>query len=391
MRQRYIVAILLFVAFAVVSIAYPIILRLAKKLGVYDNPDARKVQKVPVPVLGGVASFMGILVGMVIGEFFFDPSVLSLTLASMTIMLIIGVWDDVKNVPPIIRFIIETAIVYLFMMMGCRYIDDFHGLWGINQITLFKAIPLSLIAGVGIINATNLIDGVNGYCSGFCIMACALFGSFFICTGNLPMGCIAFICFGAILPFFVHNVFGKKSLMFLGDGGSLMMGMLMTAFVFNAITSVHDIEWFLEDGFGVVPFTLAVMSVPVFDTLRVMTSRIWKGQSPFSPDRTHLHHVFLDLGFSHVGTTVSILTMNFAIVTLWFVTWKLGASVNVQLYVVLALSILCVWGLYHYAKRQILKNSKSLLILQKWGRATQFEHTQVWGWMQKIVDKGFDL
>lgn len=386
MRQRYIVAILVFVAFIVVSIAYPLVLRLAKKWGIYDTPNARKTQKDPVPVFGGMASFIGILVGLTIGEFFFDPTVLSLTLAAMTIMLLIGVWDDMKDVSPVLRFLIEIAVVYLFMMMGGRYIDHFHGLWGIDQITLFKAIPLSLLAGVGIINAINLIDGINGYCSGFCMMACALFGTFFICTGNLPMGCIAFICMGAILPFFIHNVFGKKSMMFLGDGGSLVMGMLMTSLVFNAITSVIDIEWFLEDGFGVVPFTLAVMSVPVFDTLRVMSTRIWKGQSPFSPDRTHLHHVFLDLGFSHVGTTVAILSMNFLIVAFWFMVWKLGASVDVQLYVVLGLSVLFVWGFYHFAQKQIKNQTRILERLKDFSAKTHVENAKAWVAIQKLVD-----
>lgn len=387
MRQRYIVAILLMVAFLVVSLTYPIVLRLARRWGIYDNPNIRKNQKDPVPVFGGVASFIGILVGITIGEFFFDPTLLSLTLASMTIMLVIGVWDDVKDISPVLRFLIEMAVVYLFMMMGGRYIDDFRGLWGIDQITLFKAIPLSLLAGVGIINATNLIDGINGYCSGFCIMACALFGAFFICTGNLPMGCIAFICIGAILPFFLHNVFGKKSLMFLGDGGSLMMGMLMTAFVFNAITSVIDIDWFLEDGFGVVPFTLAVMAIPVFDTLRVMMSRILNNRSPFSPDRTHLHHVFLDLGFSHVGTTLSILAMNFFIVVLWFLAWKLGLSVDVQLYVVLAFGVLCVWGFYYFAKSHINRNTRTLRFLQSIAKYSHFENKPFWIALQRIVDR----
>lgn len=378
------------VAFLVVSLTYPIVLKLARRWGIYDNPNIRKNQKDPVPVFGGVASFIGILVGITIGEFFFDPTVLSLTLAAMTIMLVIGVWDDVKDISPVLRFLIEMAVVYLFMMMGGRYIDDFHGLWGVDQITLFKAIPLSLIAGVGIINATNLIDGINGYCSGFCIMACALFGSFFICTGNLPMGCIAFICIGAILPFFIHNVFGQKSLMFLGDGGSLMMGMLMTSFVFNAITSVIDIDWFLEDGFGVVPFTLAVMAIPVFDTLRVMMSRILNNRSPFSPDRTHLHHVFLDLGFSHVGTTLSILIMNLLIVAIWFVSWKCGATVDVQLYIVLIMSVLSVWGFYNYARYQIKRQTKAMLFLRKLGDLSHYEKTRLWAVAQKFVDWDYE-
>lgn len=388
MRQRYIVGILLLVAFTVVSIVYPCVLRLARKWGVYDRPSARKTQKNPVPVLGGLACFTGIFTGILVGEFFFDPIQLSIALGAMTIMLFVGVWDDVKDLSATIRFLVEVTVVYLFMMMGGRFIDDFHGLWGIERIDLFKALPLSLIAGVGIINATNLIDGVNGYCSGFCMMACALFGTFFICTDNLPMGCVAFISLGATLPFFLHNVFGRKSLMFLGDGGSLMMGMMMTAFVFTSITSVIDLGWFLSNGFGVIPFSLAVMSIPVFDTIRVMTARILKGVSPFTADRTHLHHAFLDLGFTHAGTTMLILSMNLLIVASWFLSWKLGGSVDVQLYVVLALSILADWVLYFYFRYLAMHHGA---LERKWLSSLSsfcaLEDTGLWRWMRRIVDR----
>lgn len=359
LRQRYIVACLLFVALFVVFICYPYILGVAKKYSIVDSPNIRKTQRRPIPVLGGVASYIGILTGIGIGCFFFDPSVLGITLGAISFMLFIGVCDDIWDISPGLRFLFELFLIYAVMVLSGRFIDDLHGVWGIDVISLYFSIPLSIIAGVGIINAINMIDGVNGYCSGYCMLACAIFGIFFICAGMMPMGCIAFISMGALIPFFLHNVFGKDSLMFLGDGGSLMIGMLMTSFVFNAISSLSDAGWLDAHGLCVVPFTLAVLSIPVFDTLRVMMTRIIHNRSPFLADRTHLHHAFLDYGFSHLGTTFVILSEISLIVLCWFVSWRLHLSADVQLYVVVLLSVLFVWGQHYLLIRECKKPNRS--------------------------------
>ena len=126
-------------------------------------------------------------------------------------------------------------------------------------------------------------------------MACLIVGTLFFLAGEAPMTILAAVSVGALIPFFLHNVFGKTSKMFIGDGGTLVMGVVMSVFVIAILQNGSRVAAYVNPNVGLVPFTLAVLSVPVFDTLRVMSTRILKGTSPFRPDKTHLHHMFIDL------------------------------------------------------------------------------------------------
>jgi UDP-N-acetylmuramyl pentapeptide phosphotransferase/UDP-N-acetylglucosamine-1-phosphate transferase len=124
-----------------------------------------------------------------------------------------------------------------------------------------------------------------------------------------------------------------------------MIGAILTMAVFQFLSIESPCEGLIEDGFGVVAFCLAVMCIPVFDTLRVMTERICRKVSPFKADKTHLHHLFLEHNLNHLQTTSILLSINLLIVGIWWGAWQLGASIDVQLYVVIALGILSTFGL----------------------------------------------
>lgn len=365
---------------------YPKVLRIAIDKDIVDNPDARKLQRVPVPVLGGASVFFGLLVGMFCTETVMPLNNLLIIFGAMGIMLCIGVLDDIIGLTPKLRFFVEIALVGGLVAVTGDSINDFHGLWGIYEIPFWAALPLTVFAGVGIINATNLIDGVDGYSSGFCIMACTLFGVMFHRLGNPDMVVLASLSVGSLIPFFFHNVFGRRSKMFIGDSGTLMMGVVLMAFVVEILASgaVHNR---VDSSLGLVPFTLAVMSIPVFDTLRVMLVRICRGKSPFHPDKTHLHHLFIDLGFSHIGTTVSILLSDLFVVACWFLSWRLDASVDVQLYVVVALSLLVTFGFYPFMRRQIAHDTGIYHLMRRIGRYTHKERTGVFLRIMNFMDR----
>ena len=366
---------------------HPKVLKIAILKNIVDNPDARKLQRQPIPVMGGVAVFFGILVGICSSQIMFNsPQVFILT-AAMLVMLYTGTIDDILDLTPNIRFIIEIAVVAFIMYVSNSAINNFGGLWGIDTISMWIAAPLTIFAAVGIINAINLIDGVNGLSSGFCFMASMLFAIMFYALGNVTMTILAISAAGAIVPFFFHNVFGNSTRMFIGDGGTLVIGTMMSMFVISILNTDSLSTEFVANSFGLIPFTLSVMAIPVFDTLRVMSMRIIRGKSPFSPDKTHLHHLFIELGFSHIGTTVSILTLNFLIVATWFLSYKLGASVDVQLYIVITLSILATFVFYKYARIQITKNAGGLKALKSIAHLLAFEKKGFWLWLEKNIDK----
>ncbi|MBO5263777.1 MAG: undecaprenyl/decaprenyl-phosphate alpha-N-acetylglucosaminyl 1-phosphate transferase [Bacteroidaceae bacterium] len=387
MKDIYHLLIPFFVAFIATNWVHPKILKIAILKNLVDNPDERKLQRRPIPVMGGIAVFFGIVAGLCSSQItFFSPAVFVL-IAAMTIMLYVGTIDDILDLSPYTRFLIEIAVVAFIMLVNNNGINCFWGLWGLDVIPMWIAAPLTIFAAVGIINAINLIDGVNGLSSGFCFMASVMFAIMFYISGNTTMMILATSAAGAIIPFFLHNVFGYNTRMFIGDGGTLVIGTMMSMFVINILKDTSLSAPFAQEGMGLIPFTLSVLAVPVFDTLRVMSARIIRGNSPFNPDKTHLHHLFIELGFSHIGTTVSILSLNFLVIVAWFVAYKMGASVDVQLYIVLTLSILITFVFYKFAKVQIANDTKMLKVLQGIGKLMQFEKKGIWKWVQNIVDK----
>lgn len=366
---------------------HPKILKIAILKNIVDNPDARKLQRRPIPVMGGIAVFFGLLVGICSSQImFFSPGVFILT-AAMLVMLYTGTIDDILDLSPNIRFLIEILVVGFIMYVNECAINNFNGLWGIGTIPMWVAAPLTIFAAVGIINAINLIDGVNGLSSGFCFMASVLFATMFYLSGNVTMTILATSAAGAIVPFFLHNVFGKTTKMFIGDGGTLVIGTMMSMFVISILGKGSLSARFAEQGVGLIPFTLAVLAVPVFDTLRVMSMRILRGKSPFSPDKTHLHHLFIELGFTHTGTTVSILSLNFLIVVAWFLSYKLGASIDTQLYIVIAMSLCITFVFYKFAKDQIVHNGKVLKVLKAIANFMHLEKHGIWSKVEKLIDK----
>jgi UDP-N-acetylmuramyl pentapeptide phosphotransferase/UDP-N-acetylglucosamine-1-phosphate transferase len=279
----------------------------------------------------------------------------------MLIMLYTGVGDDILSLSPRLRFGVQIFTVCLMMFLGGIYIDNFHGLWGVTDLPKAIAIVLTVVSCVGIINSINLIDGVDGLCSGYGMFASILFATCFQRMGDVSYAALAYALFGALIPFMLHNMFGRKYKMFLGDGGSLVLGFICALFVMRVIQSGNEVV-----SESTISLTLAVLAIPVFDTLRVMTARIIAKRSPFSPDKTHLHHMFIRLGYSHVITALNVIFLNGLVVLIWRLCKKLNLSGEVQLYVVIACGLLFTTGLY-YTVEYLEKNKP-----QAYARLQQF-------------------
>ena len=384
----FLIFIIIFsIAVLVVSVMYPFVLVLARKHKVLDNPNERKLHRNPMPVMGGVAVWFGIAAACALECILPDIQYPFICLVCMTLMMLVGLWDDVCNITPALRILLETLVLWLLMMWGGRYANDFHGLMGIGYFNMGFSVPLSIVGGIGIINSINLIDGVDGYCSGYCIMASLLFSVLFFRAGDVAMGAFAIACAGALIPFFLHNVFGRDTKMFIGDCGSLMMGMAMTYFVFYAIAHNGSCSKLSAEGVDLISYALAVLSVPVIDTLRVMTVRIARRRSPFSPDKTHLHHLFIDAGFSHVGAAMACILMGLTVFCIWLLSYLAGASANLQ-FVVTVLSggtlVIIFYALMRIAQRNDSVYWKTLCRI---GTFTHREGSRWWAFVTRRVDK----
>lgn len=386
MNELFHVLIPALIAFACTCWIHPYILKVAKVKNIVDNPDARKLQRVPIPVLGGLTVVFGVLSGLMAVNLLGDYVDLFPVFAAIIIILIIGLMDDMISLSPRVRFLVEIVLVlYLVGTTGWQ-LNDFHGLWDIDIIPNYISIPLTVFACVGIINAINLIDGVDGYSSGYSIVSCFLFGVMFYELGNIRMLALAAIVAASLLPFFLHNVFGKHSKMFIGDAGTLSLGVIFSTFVITILSANQNIE-VTQVNLGFIPFTLAVMCVPVFDTLRVMSVRIVRGKSPFSPDKTHLHHLFIELGYSHIGTTLSIIGMNLFVVLCWFFAYKWGLSIEAQLYIVVILGVFVTFIFYPFVRKQIQNKSSVYYGLRRIAKYTHAERKGFWLFAQEWADK----
>ena len=378
----FVAALPVFIASLVVFLIHPRLVKIAKMKQIVDNPNARKLNKVPVPVLGGVGVFFGLMFGLGVAGYYVRGMEIQFELIiAMMVMLYPGVGDDIMDISPTARFALQICTVCMMMFLCGIYIDNFHGLWNVYRLPVAVAVALTLVSGVGIINSINLIDGVDGLCSGYGMFASLLFGICFVRMGDMSYAVLAFSMFGALIPFMMHNMFGAKYKMFLGDGGSLVLGFICSLYVMRIIQSGSD-----HITGSTVSFTLAVLAIPVFDTLRVMTARMLKGRSPFSADKTHLHHMFIGLGFSHVLTSVNMLILNGLVVVMWHVCNVFDLCPETQLYVTAATGIALTSGLYYTVEYIRLHCPSTYAAMQRFVKAHSLRRIGVLQKVGEVLD-----
>lgn len=188
------------------------------------------------------------------------------------IMFFIGLKDDLLTISARKKFLVQVFAAIMLIVMGDVRFTDLHGVFGIQDIGYLTSVSITLLAMIGIINAVNLIDGIDGLASGLTIVGSLIFGIWFYLSGNNQLAIMSFALVGSLSGFFLYNVFGRTNKMFMGDTGSLIIGVLMSTLVikFNQLNLVPD-----SINLRSTPaFSLAVIIVPVIDTLRVMTIRI---------------------------------------------------------------------------------------------------------------------
>ena len=379
MKDLLIIVLSSLVALISVSLVHSKILKIAKVRNLTDKPSERKLQRHPVPMLGGIAVFMGVICGLGMASTMTDLTLIFPIVMMMAVMLYIGALDDLTGLSPVSRIVMEIFAVLVLIYGSGMCIDNFNGLWGIYQIPWSIAVPLTVFAGVGIINSINMIDGINGLSSGLCIACCLFFGANYFHLEDIPNTVVAFTMAFALMPFLVHNVFGSESRMFIGDAGTMMMGILLTWFVIYFLG--YGIDNRLPGGLCTISNAVSILIVPVFDTLRVSLMRILRGRSPFSPDRTHLHHAFVDTGFSHSFTAVSEIMIAVISYLIGYASYVVGFSVEMQLYFVIASGVIFVWGTYF-----VLLAFRSNRSFRYFALCTRYDHKGWWLIYQNWLD-----
>lgn len=360
MHDIYPVGIVFIVSLLVASLSYKPVLKLARKFNIYDNPEARKLQRVPIPIMGGFVVFLGSIIGLQSYWFVHDCTPILPLMVATLVMLIVGAWDDIKDLSPYTKFIIESIIVTLLAIATDSPINDFHGLWGIHEISPWIAWPLTVIAGVGIINAINMVDGIDGLSSGLCIMIMTFFSWLLFMSHDFVRAAFGMTIVGSLIPFFIMNVFSRRSKMFIGDAGTMMLGISICDFVMAILTNGSlSARRYDQEGICLIAFVVSVLAIPVFDTLRVMIQRMMRGQSIFRPDKSHLHHAFIDYGFHHLETALLEIIINILIIFLWMILQGSHLPMQWQFYGVVVAGVVATFGLHWILVNLKKRNKKS--------------------------------
>lgn len=289
-------------AFLITFTVIPAIITVAQEKKLYDEPDdTRKLHKLPIPSLGGLAMFIGFIFTILLTvNFSTEAPEFQYYFASFLIIFFLGMKDDIIIISPVKKFIGQIVAAGILIYKANLVITDMHGLFGIYQINIILSYLLTLFVFIVVINAFNLIDGVDGLAGSLGLISSLVFGIFFLINRNIPYATMAFTFAGTLVGFLMYNFHPAK--IFMGDTGSLMIGLLNSILVIKFIQTGSSYSFYPVTASPAVGF--GILLIPLMDTLRVFSIRIMNGRSPFKPDRNHIHHVLLNHGFNHKNVTL---------------------------------------------------------------------------------------
>ena len=321
--MAYLLIILsLLISIILSALIIPRILVVAFRKRLFDIPDERKVHSGIIPRLGGISFVPTILFSLafttglryligyeiaidslhfIVPEFYF-------LVCGLTLLYLSGIKDDLVGLRYRSKFVIQIIAASLIPLSGL-WINNLYGLFGIDELTPWLGIPFTILLTVFIVNAINLIDGIDGLASGLSSISLLTLGSLYIYYDQWIYAMLAFSTLGVLLPFFYYNVFGKVNRckkIFMGDTGSLTLGYIL-AFLAIAYANNNPERAPYSEGAIVVAFSTLI--VPMFDVIRVILVRARNHKSLFNADRNHIHHKFLDMGFSSRKAMIYILAI----------------------------------------------------------------------------------
>jgi len=307
----------LLLAFLITYISIPSLVDVARIKHLYDEPNSRTSHSEKTPTLGGMAIFAGFIVSIMIFLYIPDIPYIQYVIAGVIVVFFIGLKDDVIMVTPMTKIIAQLFAATIIIDLGDIRLHGFYGLFGITDIGYFGSDMLSVFVIIAIVNAFNLIDGIDGLAAGIGILASIVFGSWFYLTGHIQLTIMASALIGSLLAFLRFNLFCKKYKIFMGDIGSLLLGFIMAilAIKFNDINGSMG----REDPLRIIAapaVSIGILIVPVFDTIRVSAVRIFHGRSPFHADKEHVHHYIAELTGSHKITTLIIIGANIVFIVI---------------------------------------------------------------------------
>ena len=337
-------------SFFLTWLSIPVIVRISYSKGLFDQPDRRKINKVAVPNLGGVAIFIGIVISTLLISVPSASPEYPCLLAAIMVMFFIGLKDDILVIAPIKKLVSQFLAAVMLVTMGGFHITFLHGLGSVFSLNDWLSFPISVLFILFMVNSINLIDGIDGLAGGITLLVFSVLGIWFGLYGYQNYSMICFASVGSLLAFLRFNLWGHNNKMFMGDNGSLILGVIVAvmAIQFNELNSTIIHRYHFSQAPAML-FTLLI--VPVSDTLRVFVVRICQKRSPLSPDMNHIHHMLVKCGLTHIQATGGLMIYTVIFFMLAFILQQY-INITLNLLILLSLDFLCI-GLLCRRKRQI--------------------------------------
>jgi len=320
-------------AFIIAYQTFPTILFVAEQKHLMDEPDNRSVHSNRTPTLGGIGIFVSIVFVMTITGAMLNTKVLLLVMGGLTILFFQGLKDDLTVLSARKKFTGQLIAALLLIVLTDTRIIGFSKILDVDVLPYWVSIFFTLFVYILIINAYNLIDGVDGLAGSIALLISAIFSVIFYVSGALSLATISVALIGALLAFLRFNFSSKKKI-FMGDTGSMIVGFLLAFFTISFISqSQTNIE---SSYYRASPaLALALLFYPLLDTFRIFFIRIFiLKKSPFEADKNHIHHRFIQAGFSHIQTTLIIMLIGLIIIIIAFNMLHLNLNSQIGLLLV---------------------------------------------------------
>jgi UDP-GlcNAc:undecaprenyl-phosphate GlcNAc-1-phosphate transferase len=295
-------ALLFILGFSFTFLSIPVVTEIARNMNLLTQPNNRSSHNRPTPAFGGVSIFIGFIFMYLLLVPEIKPQIIRIFI-SVSLIFIVGLIDDIVDLKAGFKMFIFIMISSLIATTQGLAIDNLHGFLSIYHLNAYISIPLTVLLIVTIVNAVNLIDGIDGLAAGLGIIILGVFSIIFYHSGHVNYLFLTVPVILSLSAFICFNIWGKRFKMFMGDSGSLLLGLLISITLIRFM-ALNESEIQNTAFVKISPVSVfALLIIPVFDLVHVFIKRIKLGRSPFSPGKEHIHHTYLKFGLSHARIT----------------------------------------------------------------------------------------
>ncbi|MFT5618280.1 MAG: UDP-GlcNAc:undecaprenyl-phosphate GlcNAc-1-phosphate transferase [Arenicella sp.] len=329
------------ISFLITFSVIPLIISYSKKKKLLDVPGGRKIHTISIPSLGGVGIFVGFIASMIMWSDFEQLKAMKFVYVGILMVVFTGIRDDLLPMRALSKLVWQITAALTVVHFAEIRLTSLHGLFFIEEIPVWMGYMISVFTIIVITNSFNLIDGLNGLAGSISIIVLLAYGVWFYLYQDIGYVILITGLIGGILAFLKYNY--TPAQIFMGDTGSLLIGFIISVITIkfietnSALPAENSLKFTAR-----VAMPIAILIYPLFDTIRIFVLRLMQKRSPFSPDKSHIHHLVMRLGFSHLQTTFILCGLNITVILSCIALKEWGNAINLSVTFVLCLAFAVV-------------------------------------------------